>query len=550
MALLLAAWIALMAQASGQDVQRSSGISEAPDTAVIRGVVIGADTGLPLRRVPVALSGLAANRRAGVNLHTVTDDAGGYEFAGLPPGRYRIRAAPGLVNRRYLPGDFEPNGRQPGIWRLILGAGEEVNAPITLPRGSVIQGRVLTDAGEPVARASVIALRQGVALSGSTIQTDDQGRFRLFSLEPGDYVVRATPPTGPPLTEGSEEGFAITYYPSALDVATARRVRLAAAGTDVSGVVIGLVRSPLHTLSGIVLGSHGEIVRRPNFTLRSASGERPAGEAVVDESGRFFVRNLLPGRYQLVVSSVRAFVPASGSREHARMIVDVFDDIEGLTVTTAPGATIRGRVSFAEGAPSNLPGRLSVRAQPTDSLARPEDTIGVAVGEDLEFVLGGLSGPVLIRTRGLPAPFAIQSVTADGRDITDEPFEFSRSHEAQIEVVLTGLTGSVEGHVLDRTGRPAVDAAILFIPEPESSRRTGSVRLQTVFSLDGRFLAGPLLPGRYHAVAIPLRHFRAGPSAGSEHYNRFVPYATVIVVNAGEVRSLELQIVDDGEPER
>src|SRR4029078_10487642 len=68
--------------------------------------------------------------------------------------------------------------------------------------------------------------------TGSGAQTDDLGQFRLFGLQPGDYVVAAearantcVAPNAPPETEEDRVGFMTTFYPMALDEAAAQRVR-------------------------------------------------------------------------------------------------------------------------------------------------------------------------------------------------------------------------------------------------------------------------------------------------------------------------------------
>ena len=67
-------------------------------TAIIRGRVVAADTGTPVRSVRVVLTQLPTVDAAGVpilsvNLQirdAVTGRSGTYEFAGLEPGRYEI----------------------------------------------------------------------------------------------------------------------------------------------------------------------------------------------------------------------------------------------------------------------------------------------------------------------------------------------------------------------------------------------------------------------------------------------------------------------------
>src|SRR5262249_62034558 len=71
-------------------------------------------------------------------------------------------------------------------------------ADVTLPRGSVVSGRVVDEFGEPVADANVSAMRmqfvngrRRLANAGRNSQTNDLGQFRIFGLPPGEYYVSA-----------------------------------------------------------------------------------------------------------------------------------------------------------------------------------------------------------------------------------------------------------------------------------------------------------------------------------------------------------------------
>jgi hypothetical protein len=70
---------------------------------------------------------------------------------------------------------------------------------ITLPRGSVITGVVVDEHGEPSPGTTVRALRYQIQTGEKTLQqagqdqTDDRGVYRIFQLQPGEYMVSAAP---------------------------------------------------------------------------------------------------------------------------------------------------------------------------------------------------------------------------------------------------------------------------------------------------------------------------------------------------------------------
>ncbi|MFP5380377.1 MAG: carboxypeptidase regulatory-like domain-containing protein, partial [Vicinamibacteria bacterium] len=149
----------------------------ATGTAVLRGYVVAADTGEPVRRAIVRA--MAAN--AGGSM-TSTDAEGRFEFRDLPAGRYMLSASKGgYVGVQY--GQRRPN--QSGT-PLDLRDGEVIEKiAIALPPGSVITGRVFDDFGDPVSGVMVSAMRYRsmggrrqlgpAGGEGAMSRTDDQG---------------------------------------------------------------------------------------------------------------------------------------------------------------------------------------------------------------------------------------------------------------------------------------------------------------------------------------------------------------------------------------
>jgi uncharacterized protein (DUF2141 family) len=161
-------------------------------TAMILGSVVNGDTGTPVRRARVTLNGteLRGNRA------TVTDDEGNFVFTQLPAGRYSMTASKaGYVNIAY-------GAKAPGRagTPMQVEEGQRVQAkPINLPKGGVITGVVLDEYGEPSPGTPVRALRSVMRTgerrleSAGTSTTDDRGIYRIYGLQPGQFVVTAQP---------------------------------------------------------------------------------------------------------------------------------------------------------------------------------------------------------------------------------------------------------------------------------------------------------------------------------------------------------------------
>ena len=145
-------------------------------TGRIKGRLVAADTGNPVRRGQVRLSGPDVMPKS-----VTTDNEGRFEFKDLPAGAFTINASKsGYVAVNFgQKRPFEP-GRP-----IELVEGQSVdNADITLPKGSVIAGRIMDEFGEPVADTQVSAMRstwsngkRRLQPSGRTATTNDLGQY-------------------------------------------------------------------------------------------------------------------------------------------------------------------------------------------------------------------------------------------------------------------------------------------------------------------------------------------------------------------------------------
>ncbi len=113
-------------------------------TAVLKGQVMAAGTGTPVRRAQVRAMSMEG-RGGGV---TSTDAEGRYEIKELPAGRYNVTATQRRFRRRATYGQRRPG--EPGT-PIDLADGQTADkVNFVLSRGSVISGKIVDDGGEPV----------------------------------------------------------------------------------------------------------------------------------------------------------------------------------------------------------------------------------------------------------------------------------------------------------------------------------------------------------------------------------------------------------------
>jgi hypothetical protein len=157
------------------------------------------ETGAPVRGAEVRLTGDLVRQ-------TETDDAGRYEFADLPAGRFSLSATKtGFATPISTITSINPSSS------FDLIDGQVLNRGISLSRGGVIRGRLVDEFGEPVTGAEMRVERYVYGPGGRHLAqysvppaswiTNDLGEYRVFGLAPGDYLVSArTRQFGAPVT--------------------------------------------------------------------------------------------------------------------------------------------------------------------------------------------------------------------------------------------------------------------------------------------------------------------------------------------------------------
>jgi hypothetical protein len=519
-------------------------------TSVLRGQIVTADNGSPIRRAQVRVASPDA-REARV---ATTDAQGRFEIKELPAGRYTLTASKGgFVALQY--GQRRPSESGTPI-ELVDGQTLD-KLSIALPRGSVLGGRITDEFGEPVANASVTAWRYAYSAGARRMMpagqnardtTDDQGHFRLFGLPPGDYYVSATlRGNGPEVTDpmGELSGYASTYFPGTTNVAEASRITLAVAQEN-TGVSFGLIATRLVRVSGQVLMSDGSPATNGNvFLLPANATGRPAiamqqgGNGMrIDQNGTFRIPNVAPGRYQLQARS--------GGREFELTRMDLAvgtDDVEGLTLVTAPGAIVNGTIISDTGEPFDFrPQQLQVGARPAGpDTPGPGGMAGARVGEDWTFSLRNLNDAVLIRTGG-PQGWTLKSVALNGQDITDTAMEFPPGQTVSgMQIVLTKKISTLSGQVTDAKGNPVLDATVVVFPSNEK-----------LWTFQSRFIkaARPDQDGRYRVTALPAENYLVvalqgledGQAGDPEFLATVKDLATKLELGDGETKAIDVKL--------
>jgi hypothetical protein len=159
--------------------------------------------------------------------------------------------------------------------------------------------------------------------AGGGAQTNDLGEFRLHSLAPGEYYVRAAPRSEfdrsfDPGTTAATVMLA-TYFPDTSDLGAAQRI-VVTAGQTTTDVVVRMAMAAAFTVSGIVTDDGGQPVAHAMVRLvpRDASARQvpmfaPFIQARSDATGTFSLANVTSGSYTLV--AVAPHVVSAGTAD-------------------------------------------------------------------------------------------------------------------------------------------------------------------------------------------------------------------------------------------
>jgi hypothetical protein len=292
---------------------------------------------------------------------------GSFHLDGVPEGDYLVAALkPGYIT----PGaaaamDFSLSEDQiksliASLPQVHVAAGRTASVSLTLHRGAVITGRMQFADGSPVIgamvgcesierirrlesalrpenRAKVLSPRQeALQLLSSTqkitqraLTTDDEGRYRIFGLPPGKYILSTMI-----AMDHSSEGIVMTdgsnlhtvgrehMYPEMIPVyapATFRRkdskVFEIRGDEQIADADLTIDPNGLHIIRGRVLAADDHHAPNTFIRVKEAGAEETPRLVEIEDDGTFQVNYLPSGSYTLQVTSSRVPDPSNSAAQ-------------------------------------------------------------------------------------------------------------------------------------------------------------------------------------------------------------------------------------------
>ena len=530
-------------------------------TAAIRGIVVAADNGTPVRRAQIRASAPGAGTRV-----ATTDAQGRFEIRELAAGRYTVSASKaGFVALQY--GQRRP--AESGT-PIEIGDGQMLDKlVIALPRGSVISGRITDEFGEPVANALVRGMRYGYVAGAKRLMPAPGENTRDTTTIRGNSVSSACRPAirrqrhAPDRrSRGDRSSRGDTRLRANLlsgDRECPRRAAHRArthAGTG--RLSFSLLATRLVRVSGAILTSQGAPATGGMVTLTPAAARIGAGAMMqtmsgrVEQGGQFRITGVPPGRY---LAQVRAMDfrggPAAGrggrpmdAGEIGRHEVTVGgEDLDGLVIITAPGGRVTGQIVVESGATGQLRmQQVNVTARAADvETGLPGGNAASRVNDDGTFEITNVFDPRLFRVN-LPQGWNLKSITLNGQDITDTPVDVPPGQTlAGVRIVLTDKSTEVSGRVTDIRGDAVTDATVIVFPADDTRWTYQSRFVRTARpDLDGRYQIRGLPPlDKYLVVAV--QGLEDGQASNPEYLATIREAATSFSLTDAQTRVMDLR---------
>jgi hypothetical protein len=527
-------------------------------TAAIKGRVVTADGGRPLRRVQISVSAPELGESRTVS----TGTQGTFEIKELPAGRYTVSASrAGFLGLQY--GQRRPGeaGRP-----LQLSEGQTVDRiDFALPRMSVISGRVTDEVGEPLAGVTVFPMqaryfrgRKRMVPVGGMVRTDDTGEYRLIGLTPGDYYVMGTTRDSWTVEGNDKErvGFGPTYFSGTLVVANAQAVKLTL-GRELSGIDFSMVPGRVATISGTAMSSNGAPLAGESINLSqefagpNMSSSFGFAGAKVNADGTFTIKDIAPGDYKL---TIRTAADKGRLVEGATAVVTVLGaDVEGVSLVTGASGTISGRLVTDEGLAPMAAGAVSSSSRTGAQLrvsARPLDPDSTyqrftedngRVRDDGSFELTDVVGLQRLSVAPLASGWAIKEIASDGKDYADGPIDVRSGQSIEgVTIVISNKFPTLRGQLVDDKLQPAEGTVILF-PDDSSKWGEGSRLVRSARpDMTGLFEIKFVPPGDY--LVAPVDYAQTGAWDDPDFLKTLQDSATKVSLREGTAASVNLTL--------
>jgi hypothetical protein len=261
--------------------------------------------------------------------------------------------------------------------------------------------------------------------------------------------------------------------------------------------------------------------------------------ANVHKDGSFELQNVLSGSYTL---SAHWF--DEGKSYTAHQTVEVGNaDLDGLTITIAPGVTIEGHLAW-EGNPSVDEQELKVTATGANNDYWGGQARVLANGA---FTLKDVSeGTYKVTVDGISQDCYVKSIRYGTSDATADGFTVQRGADAGLEITISSRGARIKGSVADLDGLPGPGFWVVLVPE-EAHRSEFRFYKSKTTDQRGNFELRGISPGDYKLFSWEQVESQAWEDA--EFLKQFEEKGEKISLQEGDQKTLNLTAIRTKTPE-
>ena len=544
--LALAACLAASAQISVTSQMRSNA-GRPTGNGIIEGSVLNEITREPMKKVQVALIGLAS-------LTAATDAEGHFAFKDLAAGDYTIRAAPNARFQR--PGGHETRTVHVGADDHVTGVSLTVTPP------GAVSGRVLDDEGSPMQHCfvSVVSMQKqrgrAMAMQRGGSQTDASGSYHIDDVEPGRYYVTArcnqqTPLPHPLMDRGSVDVPMLRYapliFPGSTTLTGATLISVAA-GATVSGIDFRMTPAQGVTVKGRVTGVDAESVQGRISVMLRPRGEvqffgLDQGARFDPKTGIFQFTNVLPGSYDLTASA-----DADNQEFYTKAPLEIGSaPPDPLELALAQLPAINGAIRIDGDSPIPLQ-QMQVSLLPLQPPPMRMPPPNTQVKEDGSFHFDAVA-PVKCQL-AVNGPAYIKSVMLNDQEVSASGFDVPPgSAVATLKIVLGTKWAQIDGAITGRSELPQGGRVSGVLWRDGDQGEMGQWNRGFFVDPQGHFNLQNIAPGKYHACAIaspqPWLFFQ-----NPQYLEKLAGKCDTVDLQEGARATLQLSVIPSDELEK
>lgn len=534
--------------------------SAPPGHSTIRGRAIYQDTERPIRRAPVVL---LSDEGSSQSRSSVTDGRGEFGFKNLPAGRYHV-----VVNSPgYLNGFPQIDSNKHKTTEVTVDGTSSAEIVVRAERGGAITGKITYPDGEPAVGAQInVFVKEGKRWShaqfvSSGAQTDDRGIYRIYPLQPGEYVLSVIEQSL--LIEEREGGMMQTvgnkslnpyFYADASNLKSATVIQVET-GREVNNINITLAERATYKVAGTILaggkplaGAYLRLGPRDEG-LGGPTLMRPYGiPARADKDGQWAFPEVPDGMYEVELDSTsdqfNERSPDDGNKTRQKFIRQPLQvtvagaDVSDLVLSLSLGGRISGSIIVEGDKP--LPRSLDVFSE----LLRSDRSQYTASGRvDAQskgaFLIEGVAaGDNILKVRVWDGEYYVKSITLNSRDLLRQPLRVTEGSELKdIRIILSADVGRLVGQMISGEDRKPLSGTLFLLVPAEELRWT---RMDSFLFLhtdkQGAFkVTGP--PGEYILLMQPPRENQIAPL---DYVRSHAATGTRVTLKPGEPGNVEV----------